>query len=344
MRQIAESIDAARIWHKVTFRRGRILTTEGAAWEAFDSRDHYADPRLFYRTHGRIPEITIERERPSKLADVERFTFPSMHRIEGYPYAETNVATGRLYRLRGNPRAPVAVLSHGWAHDAVRTVEVIYVEPLLKAGFSVALPAHPFHFERTPSGTTSGELMVSGDVVLTVEAFRQAVADLCGLVGWLRQAGHGVVGVIGYSLGGYLAALTACLRDDLEFVVIGAAGDSVVSPILDTGLGVNVREDLAASGMHERERLERAWGIISPGRFRPRVPKERVLIVAGVYDRIMLPRSVARLWESWGRPQIRWENQGHYSLLAVPGRLVRRSLPFLSRCARLATVPAAEPA
>jgi len=47
------------------------------------------------------------------------------------------------------------------------------------------------------------------------------------VVSWLRDEGL-TVGVMGYSLGGYVAGLLACVRDDLAAVVIGAAGDSVV--------------------------------------------------------------------------------------------------------------------
>ncbi len=328
-RPIAEFIDDYRIWHKITFQRGRILRTRSGAWQDLDRPELYADPRSFYAADGRVPEVTVTHEREDRLAHVERFTFPSGHRIEGWPARESDTAAGRIYRNRIVPEAPVVVLSHGWAHDGWRALEVIYVEPLLREGFSVALLALPFHFERAPPGTYSGELMVSGDVLLTVEAFRQGVADLIGLTKWLRDRGGRGVGLVGYSLGGYLAGIVACLHDDLDYVVIGAAGHSVISPILDTDLGTNVREDLSWSGMHRRENLERAWGIISPGKLRPRIPRQRLLLVAGLYDRIMLRSSVQELWMSWGRPPIRWEDQGHYSLLAVPGRLVRRSLPFM---------------
>jgi len=333
LKPLAEFIDAYRIWHKVTFQRGRILTTSGSAWERFDDAENYADPARFYGNGWRLPDLKMVRQSATDLADVSSFSFPTLHPIEGYPYTETNTAWGRLYRRRAEPASPVVVLSHGWAHEGMRGIEMLYVEPLLKAGFSVAVLAHPFHFERTPAGTYSGELMVSGDVVLTVEAFRQSVADMMGLINWLRDTGSRTVGLIGYSLGGYLAGLVACLREDLEFVVIGAAGGSVVSPILDTGLGVNVREDLSRSGMHERGSLRRAWGIISPDRLTPRVPGHRLLIVAAAYDRIMLSDSVSDLWERWGRPRILWEDQGHYTLLAVPGRLVRRCRGFLDELA-----------
>ncbi|MGH9868738.1 MAG: alpha/beta hydrolase family protein [Candidatus Polarisedimenticolia bacterium] len=330
LRPVATFIDDYRIWYKVTFQRGRILTTRGDAWRDLGHPDLLAEPGRWFGNGHAVPDVRRETPRAGRLADVIPFSFPSPRPIEGYPYAETNTVCGFLHLCRGRPGAPAIVLSHGWAHDDHRTVERIFVEPLLEAGFSVAVVAHPFHFDRTPAGTYSGELMVTGDVVLTAEAFRQGVADLSAAVSWLRDEGLNV-GVMGYSLGGYLAALVACVRDDLGAVVIGAAGDSVVSPILDTRLGVNVREDLSQSGMHARDRLETAWGIISPGRLAPRVPRERILMVAGEWDRIMLPSSVQRLQEAWGRPELRWEPQGHYTLLAVPGRLVRRSLPFLQQ-------------
>jgi len=258
IRPVARFVDAYRIWHKITFERGRILKTREGSWESLDRPEHYRDPSLIYPVNGGRPDPVVTALSSGPSAVVRRFRFPSLHPVAGYPYAETDMVSGRLYQLRGHPDAPWIVLSHGWAHDAVRGIELVYVEPLLKAGYNVALPAHPFHFERTPAGTYSGELMVSGDVRLTVEAFRQAVSDLCALVNWLGSdgpSGGRRVGMLGYSLGGYLAALVACLRDDLGAVVVAAAGDSVVSPILETRLGINVREDLASSGMDRRDRL-----------------------------------------------------------------------------------------
>jgi pimeloyl-ACP methyl ester carboxylesterase len=188
---------------------------------------------------------------------------------------------------------------------------------------------HPLHFDRTPRGTYSGEILISADVVLTVEAFRQGVADMIGATKWLRAAGHSTIGLFGYSLGGYLAGIAAALRDDWAFVVLGGSGDSPISPILDTPLGRNIRDDLAACGMLDRARLTRAWRIISPASFRPRVPKERILMLAGRYDRIMLPQSVRRLWHAWGRPRLEWLDRGHYGLLATNRGLLARALPFM---------------
>ena len=111
--------------------------------------------------------------------------------------------------------------------------------------------------------------------------------------------------------------------------MVAGCGDSIISPILETDLGRNVREDLSLSGLADREKLETFWGAISPSRWAPALPRDRVLMVAGRYDRIMLPGSVERLWRAWGRPEIRWLPRGHYTLLASPSALMRHALPFI---------------
>ncbi len=316
--------DQARIWYKITYARGRVLATESDVWKSFDDPVLLQDPRRFFHADDPVPQVEVRDEKRRLAARVVRFSFPTLHPLK---HPESNRAVGWLYSR--DPRAPIVLVSHGWAHRSRRGPEHSYVRRFLDAGFSVAFVSHPLHFDRTPAGTYSGELLVSGDVVLTVEGFRQAVADLCGTARWLRAAGHPTIGVFGYSLGGYVAGLLAAVRDDWAFVVLGGSGDSLASAILDTPIGRNVREDLAACGMLERQRVERAWAVISPGRLQPRVSKDRILIVAGRYDRIMLPASVRRLHRAWDRPRIEWLDRGHYSLLATTGGLLQRAIPFM---------------
>ena len=52
--------------------------------------------------------------------------------------------------------------------------------------------------------------------------------------------------------------------------------------------------------------------MISPFALSPRVPMEGRFIYAGIADRLVHPRDqVSRLWQHWGRPQIRWYSGGH---------------------------------
>ena len=52
LRALHASLDHYRIWHKITFARGRILATEGEAWRSLDDPDYFRDPGLFYRVDG----------------------------------------------------------------------------------------------------------------------------------------------------------------------------------------------------------------------------------------------------------------------------------------------------
>ena len=325
-RMLNISFDNFRIWYKITYRRGRVLATEGESWQALDDPAFFESPERFYDAHQRVPRVRAAVVGRIGGAEVQRFTFPTLHPMK---FPETNRAVGRFYRNTRQPRSPVVLISHGWAHKTLRTIEHLYVRPFLRAGFSVLFVAHPLHFERTPPGTYSGELVVSADVLLTVESFRQGVIDMLGAANWVRSLGHERVGLFGYSLGGYLAGLMAAVRDDWSFVVLGGAGDSPVSPILDTRLGRNIREDLQACGMLDRAKVGRAWKVISPGAFRPRVPLDRILLIAGRYDRIMLPASVRRLHKSWGKPRLDWLDRGHYGLLAANRGLMSRAVRFM---------------
>lgn len=325
------SFDNFRIWYKITYRRGRVLTTEGESWRSLDDPAFFEDPDRFYHAGRRAPRVAAFVVGRIPGAEVLRFTFPTLHPMK---FPETNVAVGRFYRNTRVHGAPVVLISHGWAHKTLRTIEHLYVRPFVRAGFSVLFVAHPLHFERTPPGAYSGELVVSADVVLTVESFRQGVIDMIAAANWLRALGHERVGLFGYSLGAYLAGIMAAVRGDWSFVVLGGAGDSPVSPILDTPLGRNIRDDLEACGMLDRASLTRAWKVISPGAFRPKVPAERILLVAGRYDRIMLPESVRRLHKAWDRPRIDWLERGHYGLLATNRGLMSRAIPFMQAQAR----------
>ena len=325
-RALGAGIDRYRIWYKITFQRGRILATPPEAWRRYADPPPFPDARRFFPSDGRIPDVRRVEEVAPRGVRIERLEFDSLHPI---PLPESNRAVGRFYRPAERPDAPFVVLCHGWAHRKRRGIEHLYVRPFLRHGWAVLMLSHPLHFERTPAGVYSGELMVSGDAALTVEAFRQAVVDLGAAVNFLLAEGARPWGIFGYSLGGYIAGLLGCVRSDPSFLVLAGCGDSLLSPILDTPLGRNVREDLQRTGLGERPRLEGFWSTISPSRWRPAVPRERILLVAGRHDRIMLAESVERLWEAWGRPALRWLPRGHYTLLAAPGALMRASLPFM---------------
>ena len=57
--------------------------------------------------------------------------------------------------------------------------------------------------------------------------------------------------------------------------------------------------------------LNAAYRVHSPLTYSLRVPRERVLIVAGRGDRIVPPEHPYALWRHWGEPAIHWYSGSH---------------------------------
>jgi pimeloyl-ACP methyl ester carboxylesterase len=49
----------------------------------------------------------------------------------------------------------------------------------------------------------------------------------------------------------------------------------------------------------------------SPLTYRPAIPKEHLMIVGGVGDRLAPPKHARLLWEHWGRCRIHWFPGSH---------------------------------
>src|SRR5205823_148801 len=110
------------------------------------------------------------------------------------------------------------ILMHGAYEDTYQRPLAI-ARSFTQHGYRVLMPAGPFHLQRTPPGVFSGSPMFWSSE-LFVAALHQWLADLRGLIGWLRREGVEHVGVFGNSLGSLVAGLAASLWDDLDFAAL----------------------------------------------------------------------------------------------------------------------------
>lgn len=186
-------------------------------------------------------------------------------------------ATARLYG--GSSPGPVIVALHGYAAGRPGLEGLVWpLRAWRRAGLDVVLPTLPLHGPRA-SSTLRAPRFPAADPRISHEGFRQAIHDLTGLIGWLRQRGHPRITVVGMSLGGYVAALLATVSDDVDAL-------GLVIPLASVPLVARQHGRLGSGPDAERvqQALEAVYRPSSPLARPSRVREVRVLAARG--DRI----------------------------------------------------------
>ncbi len=216
----------------------------------------------------------------------------------------------------GLARGSVIVL-HGFAMGwPVIDAVAMSASTWFKRGFNVILLTLPDHGPRRQAGALfSGQSYTVPHAVFLAAAVRQAIHEIFELKRWLREQSDQPVGLVGMSLGGYLASLCAGLSDDFEFLI------PLVPPACMGDLAWRVYRD---TGHHKagpdetltEDNMRAAFYIHSPLAHPRKIARERILIAAGAGDRIVPPEHPSALWEHWERPEIHWLRGSHMAPVA----------------------------
>jgi predicted alpha/beta-fold hydrolase len=210
------------------------------------------------------------------------------------------------------PAPATLLMLHGFTMGNFRVdAAVLMVEEWYGRGLDVVQMALPFHGARCPAEARfSGERFASWHVGRLNEAVRQSVNDVVRVIAWLRaEQPETPVGIVGVSLGGYVAALLAELDEALAFVLPVAA--PVHLGLLPSTLFARSRYGTVMAPPLAPEELERAYRAHCPLTHALAVPRERVFLVAGRGDRVVPPAHVVALWDHWGRPALHWYGGSH---------------------------------
>lgn len=247
---------------------------------------------------------------------------------EAHP--SNDVLRVRLWQKRGEPR-PVALCLHGWACGWPDVDERAFgARHLYAAGYDVAFLMLPFHARRAEHPLRRAPPFPSPRLGMTAEGLAQSVWDVRRVLHHLRRdAPTRPVAVIGWSLGGLVAALLAGLQDDLAGVLVINPAVSVADLLWQHGRGTPERKSVEARGF-TAEDLKATWAVCTPQSFPPRLPPDRLQIIAGRADRICTPDQARALATHWHDPPLSWHGGGH--LLQFGRRQLREStLAFLGR-------------
>jgi dienelactone hydrolase len=189
----------------------------------------------------------------------------------------------------GARSAPAVLLLHGFSSNKERMTQSVGRALLQRGVASLALDL-PFHGERNGA---SGALPYRNPIAL-VAAWRSAVREARAAIEWLGgqpEVDGARLGVLGYSLGGFLALMTASEEPAVRVITLAAAGD-----LPDSTPYVSL--------------LRRA---VDPLRAVRRLAGRPLLLVNGRRDTTTRPEQAERLFACAEEPkELSWYEGGHW--------------------------------
>jgi len=291
---------------------------------------------------GATPHVTVtSRWRLPGLVS-EDLVFDSLHeplepkfrRRYEEQYRETHLVYARRIRPAAARRRPRLLYLHGYMQPETYIEELTLLTSLaMRLDVEVIQMQPPYHGRRAPGASRfSGEFYWTADLVRSVEALRQTLLDARTLLRWLQEQDDRPVGLTGLSLGGALTLALTCIEDGFAFSIPLIAHMDLAALVADAPVLSKMRQDLKSFG----------WGRMEFGRFvkqigwarlQPKLPPDRVLLIAASHDRFFDPKVVERLWERWGRPAIRWYPTSHMGFLPYLPRALRVMRRFVDASA-----------
>jgi pimeloyl-ACP methyl ester carboxylesterase len=221
-------------------------------------------------------------------------------------------ARAQHWRHDDGPRPTLCVIHGFGASPAWFNTLFFCLNEFFADGWDVVLFTIPFHGgRRGPHAPFNGAELFTHGFSWLAEAMLQAICDLRVLVDYLLGTGAPRIGVTGLSLGGYCTAMLASVEDRLDFAIPNAAVASMPALLAswfpaNAGLGALRRLKTIPA-----ELITRGLMVHSPLNYPPVLPRDRLMVVAGLGDRLTPPEHSVELWEHWDRPALRWFPGSH---------------------------------
>jgi hypothetical protein len=162
-----------------------------------------------------------------------------------------------------------------------------------------------------PRGYWNGELAITADLIRNAEGLRQGVMEVRQLIAALRQEGCEQFGLLGTSYGAWIAALTACVETNLQFVALMAPIVDVEHAIWECPATMFMRRELRRANI-DRKLVARHFHLSSPSHNMPLCGPERVLFMAGEFDLIARAEHIERIHRRWQGSELLTVPQGHF--------------------------------
>jgi dienelactone hydrolase len=253
-------------------------------------------------------ELSLKHDLPDAGLGVFHLTFPSPVVTE---LKENNTVHAEYYRPHGKGPFPAVIVLDilGGNETVSRTLAVHLAQHRIAALFVFM----PYYGPRRTPGSNVRLLMP--DIDHSLGAVRQTVLDLRAATAWLEarlEVDGKRLGILGTSLGSFMATLTAEMEPKLARVAALLGGGGIVDAYYDHPQGAKIRKLYESLG-GSKEKLAKAIAPADPLTCAANLKTHKVLMICGKRDEIVPPKMATALWKASGQQEIVWYDCGHYS-------------------------------
>jgi pimeloyl-ACP methyl ester carboxylesterase len=299
------------------FRARRKIDWQAYAREIafYHDQGYVENPSTFFVPPAQTPDYIVETQVPYQNGFYQVISFPSLYeprnpfvRQRYLSYSENR--TGYLIRwTHGDKLRKTVLCVHGFMMGAPREAERMFkIRKLFSMGLDVALCIHPFHWKRIAGPRAARRVYLTvGDTAFTNECVAHSIYDLDNSFSILNNLGASEVGLIGASLGGYISGVYACLSQKPKFAALMVPALTFLRPMSPDMLYNHAPFDLAW-----RTQAYRVADFHSPLNFRPKIPTDKILVVASRGDRLCPIDLVEQLRGHWGLSRYHYRTGGHW--------------------------------
>lgn len=227
-------------------------------------------------------------------------------------FRRNRIAWAEHWQHGDRPR-PTLIVIHGFTADPYWINSRFLALPwFYEQGYDILLVTLPFHGRRQEKTSPySGHGWFSHGFCHMNETMAHAIHDIRVFMDYLEDNGVPQMGVTGISLGGYTTALLASVEDRLRCAIPNVPVVSIMDIVLEWAPASWIaRVGMKLGDISVRE-ARASVAVQSALSFQPKLPRERLLLIAGAGDRFAPPKHTHILWEHWRRCRLHWFPGNH---------------------------------
>lgn len=319
----------------------RIIATIGDNYGLYDLHKQYSKIDQFYYDEKEVQELNSDYSKFYLRPNIPEIKFEDNIRQGGYlngklefssqiENGDSNKKAIFYYNLCKEEEKINVIMIHGWRSEQLNRLESIFLESFINKGYNIYSYILPFHMERCPSTSYSGEYFFSSNINRTLKSVQQSISDIRALIRHIKENEKGKVILMGLSLGGLVTNLVCEFEKDIDLLISLFYANNLAFTAFESIPGKFIKEDFCKHDFSV-DLLNNCWEIINPSLRKPIIDLDRVFLISGVYDKYVLGKDTDILWENWGEPKRSLLECGHSGVVLNKNQIRNETLEFINK-------------